>query len=158
MFSGDAPRVPSNQSGHSVVVVWGGSFIRRSNPVHYLVVGFFRMLRNVFVITVLVPFAASIGLLPRALAQRGKPAESPRFVIERDGATIAIEPYSPNIVRVSFSVEKAAALAPPGYGFTGTQSGTGWTRESGPGGDETLRSARLNVRLAPQSTPPPRAM
>ena len=125
---------------------------------HYLVVGFFRRLRNVFVITVLVPLAASIGLLPRALAQRGNPAESPRFVIERDGATIAIEPYSPNIVRVSFSVEKAAALAPPGYGFTGTQSGTGWTRESGPGGDETLRSARLNVHLAPQSTPPPRAM
>ena len=38
--------------------------------------------------------------------------------VSRGATTILVEPYAPNIVRVSMSLRKMDALAAPGYGIT----------------------------------------
>ena len=48
------------------------------------------------------------------------PAQETRVVLDRGGSTIVLEPYAPNIIRVTLSLLKEPALAPPGYGFTAT--------------------------------------
>jgi len=81
-----------------------------------------------------------------------------RFVIERDNRTIVMEPFGANIVRVTLSSEKAAALATPGYGIVGTPSMSGWTHGQDSAGYDVIRSARLLIRVAPNNLPPPQAM
>jgi len=81
-----------------------------------------------------------------------------RFVIERDNRTIVMEPFGANIVRVTLSSEKTAALATPGYGIVGTPSRSGFTHEQDSAGYDVIRSARLLIRVAPRNLPPPQAM
>lgn len=81
-----------------------------------------------------------------------------RFVFERNNRTIVLEPFGLNIVRVTLSSQKPAALAAPGYGLIGTPSMAGWTHEQDSGGYDVIRSARLLIRVAPENQPPPQAM
>ena len=46
-------------------------------------------------------------------------AQSGPLVLERNGRVISLEPYAPNILRVTMSIDKAAATGAPGYGFVG---------------------------------------
>ena len=73
--------------------------------------------------------------------------EEPRLVLSRDGSTIVLEPYAPNIVRVTLSLSKEQATAAPGYGFIAAPSDRGWTREPSDRGD-VYRSSRLVVTVA----------
>ena len=59
------------------------------------------------------------GLMAQVNAQK--------LVIERWGETIVLEPYAPNIVRVTLSMKKEPALAGPGYGFVASPAAAGWT-------------------------------
>jgi alpha-D-xyloside xylohydrolase len=68
--------------------------------------------------------------------------------LSRDNATVLVEPYAPNIVRVSISLRREDALAAPGYGIVATPAPTGWTVGSETSGD-TLRSNRLVVTVSP---------
>ena len=81
-----------------------------------------------------------------------------QVVLSRHGRTVVIEPYAPNIVRITLSSDRSAALAAPGYGFVGTPSMTGWTHEQNSGGYEVIRSSRMVVRVAPANLPPPHRM
>jgi alpha-glucosidase/alpha-D-xyloside xylohydrolase len=81
-----------------------------------------------------------------------------QIVLSRQGSTVVLEPYAPNIVRVTLSSNKTAALAVAGYGFVGTPSINGWTHEQDSGGYDVLRSGRMIVRVSPQNLPPPHAM
>ncbi len=74
-------------------------------------------------------------------------AEQGRAVLERGGATIALEPYAPNIVRVTLSLESKEALATPGYGFLATPAAEGWAQRRTPEGDDEYVSARLVVKV-----------
>ena len=74
-------------------------------------------------------------------------AQDTRLVLDRDGSTIVFEPYAPNIIRVTLSLLKQSALAPPGYGFTGTPNAAGWSHQHTDDGD-TYRSERMTVTLA----------
>jgi len=56
-------------------------------------------------------------------------------VLSRQEATVMLEPYAPNIVRVILSLRKPDAVAAPGYGITAQPSSTGWTHESSEKGD-----------------------
>src|ERR1035441_1783014 len=76
-------------------------------------------------------------------------AQNTGMIVERDGNTIVLEPYAPNIVRVTLSRNKAAATEAAGYGFVGTPAMTGWTHEQGSDGGDVFRSARLVVHLSP---------
>jgi alpha-D-xyloside xylohydrolase len=82
-------------------------------------------------------------------------AQEQNFVVERAraGRTIVIEPYAPNIVRITFSVSRPAAISPPGYGFVAQPSIAGWAQEQTSGQAEVFRSNRLVVRLSTDQSP-----
>ncbi|HEY0779316.1 MAG TPA: TIM-barrel domain-containing protein [Gemmatirosa sp.] len=86
------------------------------------------------------------ALLCGALAAR---AGAQPLTLDRGGATVVVEPYAPNIVRVSVSLLRPEALAAPGYGITARPAPAGWSAQQTTAGD-VLRSARLVVRVAPQ--------
>jgi len=108
------------------------------------------------VISTLVAMCLTVGVARLACGET--PDQANRFVIERDNRTISIEPFGANIVRVTLSPEKGAALAAPGYGIVGTRSMAGWTHEQDSAGYDVIRSVRLLIRIAPKSLPPPQAM
>ena len=67
-------------------------------------------------------------------------------VLDRSGSTIVFEPYAPNIIRVTLSLNKDSALGKPGYGFVATPAAEGWTRQQSEQG-EVYQSPRLVVSL-----------
>ncbi len=75
-----------------------------------------------------------------------KAQDSP-VVLDHGGSTIAFEPYAPNIIRVTLSMNKDRALAKPGYGFVATPAAEGWSRQQTEQG-EVYRSSRLIVSVA----------
>ena len=58
-----------------------------------------------------------------------------KLVLDRDGSAIVLEPYAPNIIRVTLSRLKDKATAAPGFGFNATASSTGWKHEVDVRGD-----------------------
>ena len=93
----------------------------------------------------LLLLAVSLGVA--AVAQDGP------LVLERDGRTIAMEPYAPTFCAYPMSNDRAAATAAPGYGFVAKPSAEGWTHERDAEGYDVYRSARMGVRLAPGDLP-----
>src|SRR5579859_5307369 len=91
-----------------------------------------------------IVFAAGLSLL--ALFSAGGARAQKQIVLERRDATVTLEAYAPNIVRVTMSLKKDAALAPPGYGISGKPSGEGWTYDHSDKLD-TYRSSRLVVKM-----------
>ena len=87
--------------------------------------------------------AMLIALLAPAAAQ----AQGQQIVLDRGGATVVLEPYAPNIIRITLSLLKEPALAAPGYGFVANASGQGWSRQQSAEGD-VYRSSRLVVTVA----------
>jgi alpha-D-xyloside xylohydrolase len=81
-----------------------------------------------------------------AMAQPAAASAQP-VALERDGSTIALEAYAPNVVRVTLSLDRKEALAGPGYGFVATPQPGGWTHETSSEGD-VYRSPRLVVTVA----------
>jgi alpha-D-xyloside xylohydrolase len=79
--------------------------------------------------------------------------QSSALVLERDGRVISLVPYASNIVRVTMSIDKAAAAGDPGYGFVAKPSAEGWTHERDADGYDVYRSARMVVRVAPGDLP-----
>ncbi|QHN02911.1 glycoside hydrolase family 31 protein [Granulicella sp. WH15] len=76
-------------------------------------------------------------------------AYAQQLVLTRDNATVLVEPYAPNIVRVSISLNRADALAKPGYGISAMPTPQGWSTSSTNSGD-VLRSDRMTVTISPQ--------
>jgi alpha-D-xyloside xylohydrolase len=96
------------------------------------------LLRQVCLVFIL----AAVLILPA----RGASAQDAPMVLNERGITIVLEPYAPNIIRISLSMLKDQAEARPGYGFLATPSPQGWTRQLSDQG-ETYRSSRLVVRV-----------
>jgi alpha-D-xyloside xylohydrolase len=89
----------------------------------------------------------SLTLLPSLIAQTQlAQKEQGRLVLEKGDSTIVLEPYAPNIVRVTLTLLKDQATAPPGYGFVGTPSADGWSYEHQENGD-VYRSSRMVVKV-----------
>ena len=80
-------------------------------------------------------------------------AQNGALVLEREGRVISLEPYAPNIVRVTMSNDMAASTSAAGYGFVAKPSAQGWTHERNPEGDDIFRSARMVVRVSPGNLP-----
>ena len=76
-------------------------------------------------------------------------AQDSNFVLDREGRTIVLEPYAPNILRVTLSKTRASATAEAGYGLAGTPSMTGWAHERDSDGNDVFRSGRLVVTVSP---------
>ncbi len=71
-------------------------------------------------------------------------AAQSRLVLKRGNATVALEPYAPNIIRVTLSLSKAEATGAPGYGFVAKPTAAGWTHSRTTRAD-VYRSSRLVV-------------
>ncbi|MGD0220709.1 MAG: TIM-barrel domain-containing protein [Terriglobia bacterium] len=74
-----------------------------------------------------------------------KAQDSP-VILDRSGSTIVFEPYAPNIIRVTLSLNKAPALSKPGYGFVATPAAEDWARRQSEQG-EVYQSSRLIVSM-----------
>jgi alpha-glucosidase/alpha-D-xyloside xylohydrolase len=78
-------------------------------------------------------------------------AQSGPVVFELQGRVISLVPYAPNILRVTMSSDKAGAMSGPGYGIIAEPNAEGWTHEKDAAGNDVFRSARMAVRVAPDS-------
>ena len=96
----------------------------------------------------------AVALAAVALCASIASAEQPQVVLNRDGSTISLEAYAPNIIRVTLSLLKEPALAAPGFGFVATASAAGWAQQHSDQAD-TYRSSRLVVSVAKKIFPPP---
>jgi len=99
-----------------------------------------------------------VGLVGGLIAGAGICAgqSSAQVVLDRKGETIVLEPYAPNIVRVTLSLQRENALAKPGYGFIGNSDQKEWTK-SQTDMDDVYRSSRMIVtveRPHPPARPP----
>ncbi len=99
------------------------------------------------------PIVVGLGIL--LVGGRALWGADTQIVLSRADRTVVLEPYAANIVRITVSSEKAAALAVPGYGFVGKPSITSWTHEQDSGGYDVIRSQRMIVRISPEDMPPP---
>ena len=93
-----------------------------------------------------------LGVCCCAGAMGAMGAGAQQLTLQRGDATVVVEPYAPNVVRVTLSLLKDRALAGPGYGITAKVDGAGWTAESGAAGD-VLRSSQMVVTVSPQGKP-----
>src|ERR1039458_3600083 len=83
-------------------------------------------------------------------------AQEARVTLSREGQTIVLEPYAPNILRVTLSLTREPALAPPGYGLVAAPAASGWSASQTALAD-VYRSARIVAtvdRDLPPSKPP----
>jgi alpha-D-xyloside xylohydrolase len=92
----------------------------------------------------LTTFLFALTLLPNCSAT------AQQVVLTRGSATVVLEAFAPNIVRVTLSLDKGAALKQPGVGITATSSAAGWTQANAQGEDIFL-SDRMVVRVPPVS-------
>ncbi len=78
----------------------------------------------------------------------------PLATLDRNGSLVAIEPYAPNIVRVTISLDRTLADAPPGEGPNAKPDANGWTHRTDASGDVFASGA---VSLTVNAQPWPKA-
>lgn len=93
--------------------------------------------------------ASGLGVMLLSLSNMSMAQDAP-LVLQRDGRTISLEPYAPNILRVTISTDRAAATAAPGYGFVAKPSAQAWTHTQDASGEDVFRSPKMVVRVAPE--------
>ena len=85
-----------------------------------------------------------------ALVMAAPAAAAPLATLDRNGSLVSIEPYAPNIVRVTIATDRAQVDAPPGEGPNAKPDATGWTHRSEAGGDAfTSGAMTLTVNAQP---------
>jgi len=92
-------------------------------------------LGHLTVALILTPFGS-------ALAQQ--------LVLTRANSTVVLEPFAPNIIRVSLSLDHAAALQGPGIGIIATAAAEGWSHAEARG-EDTFQSDRIVIHISPES-------
>ena len=91
------------------------------------------------------------GLVACLLVMSGVGAAQ-QLTLERGKASVVVEAYAPNIVRVTMSLDKARAMMGPGYGVIAKPDAAGWTAETNEKAD-VLRSSRMVVSVQAQGKP-----
>src|SRR5260370_36207456 len=85
---------------------------------------------------------AGFALLPfHSLAQSGQ-----RLELTSPGETIVLEPYAPNILRVTLSKDAVAAKAGPGFGFVAKPNAAGWSANQSDS-EDVYKSDRMLVAV-----------
>jgi alpha-D-xyloside xylohydrolase len=81
-----------------------------------------------------------------ANAAAGAQTQPDKVVIPRGESTTVLEPYAPNVIRVTLSLDKAQAIAEPGYGVIAKPASQGWEYEATPDA-HIYKSSRMTVTL-----------
>ncbi|MFZ0743469.1 MAG: glycoside hydrolase family 31 protein [Terracidiphilus sp.] len=105
-------------------------------------------------LALLVIVAGILVAITAAVAQQGA---SQRVELDRKGETIVLEPYAPNIVRVTLSLQKDPAQAAPGFGFIAVPDAAGWSA-SQTETDDIYKSSRIVVTVARERPAGPPAL
>ncbi len=92
----------------------------------------------------MIRHSPALLILTTALAATAQTAP-----LTRNGQTISIEPYAPNIVRITLSTIANEAQAPPGPGFVAAPDGQGWQHSTTADEADRYTSARMTVTVAP---------
>jgi alpha-D-xyloside xylohydrolase len=79
-------------------------------------------------------------------------AAAPLATLDRNGSLVAVEPYAPNIVRVTIAVDRGQVDAPPGDGPNAKADASGWTHRVEPAGD-VFASTGLTLTVKAQPWP-----
>ncbi|MBN8807830.1 MAG: glycoside hydrolase family 31 protein [Sphingomonas sp.] len=96
-----------------------------------------------------------VGVLGAVAAGIAGAWPAARFAtVDRNGALVAIEPYGPNIVRVTIALDRSEVERAAGYGISGTPDQTGWEHRGDASGD-VFASSALTVSVAAQPKPKP---
>lgn len=77
-------------------------------------------------------------------------AAEPLGLLDRNGGYVAVEPYAPNIARITLSLEKERVVAPAGYGLIGVPDTKGWKHSVAAAGD-VFTSSAMSVEVKAQS-------
>ena len=80
-------------------------------------------------------------------------AQENQLVLTRGKSTIVLEPYAPNILRVTLSLNRALALAAPGFGVVATPAASGWSASQTKLAD-IYKSASLVASVERPQSPP----
>jgi len=94
------------------------------------------------------------SILLAGIAWAGTAIAAPMATVDRNGSLVAIEPYAPNIVRVTIALDRGLSDGAPGYGIVAKSDATGWNHSSSAGADTFTSSA---VKLTVQAQPWPSA-
>ncbi|HUK47042.1 MAG TPA: TIM-barrel domain-containing protein, partial [Terriglobales bacterium] len=73
-------------------------------------------------------------------------AQESRLILDHGNTTIVLEPYAPNIIRVTLSTEKDQALARPEFGFHAHPNSDGWAHQHTDAAD-VYQSSRMSVKV-----------
>jgi alpha-D-xyloside xylohydrolase len=104
-------------------------------------------------------FAFVAGFALTALCSQAQ-SPSQRLELNRSGESIVLEPYAPNILRVTLSLQRESALAAPGYGILAGRDASGWNATQTQQAD-VYSSSRIVVtvdREQPAGPPPLQTM
>jgi alpha-D-xyloside xylohydrolase len=81
----------------------------------------------------------------------GSAMAAPLALLDRNGSVVSVEPYAPNVVRVTIALDKGLAGNAPGYGISAKSNAAGWTHSAGQG--DRFTSSAMNVTVEPQPWP-----
>ena len=76
-------------------------------------------------------------------------AQLPSSPLDRNGQSVSVEPYAPNIVRITLSTEVREAVAAPGPGFVAAPDSRAWRHSTDAHNADTYASPRMTVTVAP---------
>jgi alpha-D-xyloside xylohydrolase len=85
------------------------------------------------------------------------PTHNPYPTIERENQFVSIEPYAPNIIRVTLSTLPGQVDSSPGPGFIASPAEAGWRHTTNAGGADVYTSEQMSVTVAPGYKPNPNA-
>ena len=87
-----------------------------------------------------------------ALCSAGSALAAPMATVDRNGSLVSIEPYAPNIVRVTIALDHDLSDSAPGYGITAKSDATGWKHTASAAGD-MFSSGAVNVTVKAEPWP-----
>jgi len=87
-----------------------------------------------------------------AMMLAGSALAAPLATVDRNGSLVSIEPYAPNIVRVTIGLDRDQAGATAGYGIVAKSDAAGWSHSSGQAGDD-FTSGQIKVRVKAEPWP-----
>jgi len=95
------------------------------------------------------------SILLAGIAWAGCAQAAPIATVDRNGSMVSIEPYAPNVVRVTIAIDRDLADAAPGYGIVAKSDAAGWNHTTGAAGDTFTSSAvNLTVKAEPWPSAP----
>ncbi len=87
-----------------------------------------------------------------ALCWAGSALAAPIATLDRNGSLVSIEPYAPNIVRVTIALDRDLSGGAPGYGIVARSDATGWSHAASAAGD-TFSSGAVSVTVKAEPWP-----